>query len=71
VSGLWTKKKTAAYVAMSESWVQRHRRQLGGIDLGGRLRFRQESIDAYLEKQSLVPTATGRLEEVNPRRPVT
>jgi Helix-turn-helix domain len=58
MNGLMTKKKAADYVQMSESWIQRHRCELGGYVIGGRLRFRQSAIDAYLEQQRLVRTSS-------------
>lgn len=59
MTALLTKRGTAAYVAMSEKWVQRHRVELGGYVVGGRLRFRQERVDAWLESQSLGPRRRG------------
>ena len=53
--GLLTKSGTASYLAMSEKWVQRHRVELGGYLVGGRLRFRKERVDEWLERQSLGP----------------
>jgi len=58
--GLLTKSGAARYLAMSEKFVQRNRAELGGYVVGGRLRFRRERIDSWLEKQSLIPTAAGR-----------
>ena len=55
MSNLYTKRQTADYTAMSEKWVQRHRVELGGYLVGGRLRFRRELIDRYLESRSLGP----------------
>lgn len=53
MSGLLTKKDVAAYLAVSERFVQRYRVELGGFALGGRLRFRREDIDRWLEQQRL------------------
>ena len=52
---LLTKRGTANYIAMSEKFVQRHRVELGGYLVGGRLRFRRERVDAWLDAQSLGP----------------
>jgi hypothetical protein len=53
MSALMTKRDTANYVAMSERWVQRNRVALGAFLVGGRLRFRRELVDRYLEQQQL------------------
>jgi hypothetical protein len=62
MSALMTKRGTADYVAMSEKWVQRNRVALGGYVVGGRLRFRRELVDRYLERNKLArrPGAPSR-----------
>jgi excisionase family DNA binding protein len=55
MSGLLTKRGAADYLAVSEKFIQRHRSELGGYVVGGRLRFRQAQIDAFLERQRLAP----------------
>lgn len=52
---LMTKRDVAAYTRMSEKWVQRRAADLGGFSLGGRLRFRRSSVDAYIENNTLSP----------------
>jgi excisionase family DNA binding protein len=58
VSGLLTKQAVAQYLGVSEKFVQRRRAALNGYVVGGRLRFRQSDIDAYLEENRLVRTSS-------------
>jgi excisionase family DNA binding protein len=41
--------EVADYLAVSRSWVYKHKRALGGVQVGGRMwRFLESGIQAYL-----------------------
>ncbi len=52
---LMTKAEVAEHTRMSEKWVQRHAAELGGVSLGGRLRFRRSDVERCIEAHSLKP----------------
>jgi len=47
-AGMMTAKEVAQYIGLSESWVRRHKNELGSMKLGGSRRFRKVRIDEYL-----------------------
>lgn len=62
---LWSVGETARHLAVSERFVRRHAVELGGLKVGGLLRFRLAEVEAYLEGRRLDGRALRRAE---PRR---
>jgi hypothetical protein len=64
---LLTTREVAAELTMSEDWVREHAAELGGIRMGksprAPLRFEEEHVDRYLDRQRLAAP-----EEPRPRR---
>ena len=48
-SGIMTVAEVAQYLQVSESWVYKNQKMLGGKRLGGILRFRKETLDGRLQ----------------------
>jgi len=61
-----TAKQVADRLQVSVSWVYKHKRVLGGVQVGNRMwRFPEASIEAYLQ-----PRATGQTPTRRGRQPV-
>jgi excisionase family DNA binding protein len=52
-SPLLTTKQAAAYLQKDRSWISRHAAELGASRVGRDLRFRLESLDAYVNGAQL------------------
>ena len=52
---LWTVKDVAEYLGMSTRFVYEHAGVLGGCKVGRTIKFRQADVDAWVDKQRLIP----------------
>ena len=69
-SPLMTAQESMAYLRCSRSFMTDHRAALGGIKVGGKLMFRRDGLDAYLDRQQIQAPAPVEPPTTTPiRRP--
>src|SRR5690349_15562821 len=61
--------EAAAYLRISRVWIYRHADQLGCVRDGGPLRFRRESLDAWIAAHESRPRVVREVPRRQPKAP--